>query len=141
MRLSLPWWFKIIGYLLSFCIVVVCLFFTIIKGISFGDDTSRKWLTSFLISLLTSICLTQPIQVVLLSIFFVLLFRNSNDQGDLEYDSNDDGKPINKINVSEVSGIKIRAIKNSTIFFVRILMIRINSNTSSQHINHKIVQF
>ena len=96
-QFSLPWWFKIIGYLLSFCIVSVCVFFIIVKGIAFGDDLCRQWLTSFLISVLTSVFLTQPIQVALLSIFFVLLFRKSNDDKDLEYDYHDDGKPINKI--------------------------------------------
>lgn len=60
---TLPWWFKIIGYLMAFCIVVVCLFFIIVRGITFGDDLCRKWLTSFIISVLTSIFLTQPIQV------------------------------------------------------------------------------
>lgn len=93
----MPWWFKIIGYLLSTSIIIVCLFFIIIKGISFGDNLSRQWLSSFVISVLTSICFTQPIQVILLSIFFVLLFRKSDDDKDIEIDPTDDGGPINKL--------------------------------------------
>ena len=101
-KFTLPWWFKIIGYALSFCVVVVCLFFIIIKGISFGDQTCKQWLTSFLISVLTSVFLTQPLQVALLAVFFVLIFRKSNDDDDLEYDGDDDGRPINKFKSTEV---------------------------------------
>lgn len=93
----MPWWFKIFGYLMSTSIVAVCIFFIIVKGISFGDDLCRKWLTSFVISVLTSVCLTQPIQVILLSIFFVLVFRKSNEDKDMEVDPADDGGPINKL--------------------------------------------
>lgn len=98
-KFTLPWWFKIIAHVLSFCVATVCIFFIFLKGVSFGDDTCRKWLASFLISVLTSIFFTQPLQVALLSIFFVLLFRKSNDDQDLEYDHSDDGKPINKVNI------------------------------------------
>lgn len=102
-KVSLPWWFKIIGYTLSAAIVTVCLFFTISKGISFGDDLCRKWLTSFLVSITTSVLLTQPLQVMLMSVFFVLLFRKPNDQNDIEQDSQDDGKPMNEFTESKIS--------------------------------------
>ena len=62
-KFYLPWWFKIIAYILSASFVAVSLLFVIIKGITFGDDKCRKWLTSFLFSILTSIFLTQPVQV------------------------------------------------------------------------------
>ena len=61
--LLLPWWFKIVSYLLSFVLVLICAFFIIIKGITFGDEQCRKWLTSFLVSALTGCFLIQPLQV------------------------------------------------------------------------------
>ncbi len=58
-----PWWFKIIAYGLSFILACVCLFFVIMKGIVFGDEKVKKWITSVLISFLSSVLLTQPFQV------------------------------------------------------------------------------
>jgi polycystin 1L2 len=63
---KLPWWFKIIAYMLSFVFAGVCLFFIIVQGITFGNEKCESWLTSLIISFLTSIFLTQPIQVILL---------------------------------------------------------------------------
>jgi hypothetical protein len=68
-ELKFPWWFKIFAYILSFVFASVSLFFIIVQGITFGDDKVSKWLTSLVISFLTSIFLTQPIQVFLGSIF------------------------------------------------------------------------
>ncbi len=58
-----PWWFKIFAYILSFAFASVSLFFIIVQGITFGDEKVSKWLTSLLVSFLTSIFLTQPLQV------------------------------------------------------------------------------
>ena len=65
-ELRFPWWFKIFAYLLSMVFAGVSLFFVIIKGIEFGDEKATKWLTSLIISFLSSILLTQPLQVNLL---------------------------------------------------------------------------
>ena len=62
-ELRFPWWFKIFAYLLSMIFAGVSLFFVIIKGIEFGDEKVTKWLTSLIISFLSSILLTQPLQV------------------------------------------------------------------------------
>ena len=68
-ELKFPWWCKIFAYMLSFSFAAVSLFFTIVKGIEFGDEKVQKWLTSLLISFFTSLLLTQPIQVM--SIFLL----------------------------------------------------------------------
>ena len=62
--LTFPWWFKIIAYALSYTIAGICIFFILVKAISLGNDTVTAWLTSVLISLFTSLFLTQPIQVI-----------------------------------------------------------------------------
>jgi polycystin 1L2 len=62
---ALPWWCKIIAYILSFIFIGVSIFFIIVQGITFGDEKVQKWLTSFMSSVLSSILLTQPIKVIL----------------------------------------------------------------------------
>ena len=73
-ELKFPWWFKIFAYVLSFAFAGVSLFFVIIKGIEFGDEKVQKWLTSLLISFLTSLLLTQPLQVKLKILKLILNF-------------------------------------------------------------------
>ncbi len=71
--LTLPWWCKIFAYLMSFVISVVCIFFIILRGISFGDETCSKWLTSFVVSASSSCLITQPLQVLNLKLILKFL--------------------------------------------------------------------
>jgi hypothetical protein len=65
LELKFPWWFKFVLYVVSFIIASVCLFFIVIKGIVFGNDKSTKWITSVVVSILSSILVTQPLQVLI----------------------------------------------------------------------------
>jgi len=67
---QLPWWCKIIAYGLSYLFAGISIFFIILKGISFGNDSCTKWLTSVLISLFSSVLITQSIQVFNFRIIF-----------------------------------------------------------------------
>ena len=60
---SLPWWFLIVAWVLLWTVTLVCVVFVTFYGISFADEKCRKWLSSFFISLFTSVLLTQPIKV------------------------------------------------------------------------------
>ena len=75
----LPWWFKIVGYVLCFMIFGVASFFIIIQGITLGDDLVQQWLTSLVMSFVTGVFLTQPAQVALTTFFFVAIFRSSKE--------------------------------------------------------------
>jgi hypothetical protein len=75
-KFALPWWCKIIAYILSFIFSAVSLVFIIIRGISFGDATVQKWLTSIVFSLLSSIFLTQPIHVNIKSFAVCIILNN-----------------------------------------------------------------
>ena len=77
-ELKFPWWFKIIAYLIAFVFASVSLFFVIIKGIEFCDEKVTKWLTSLIISFLSSILLTQPIQVTILTAFLSIKMKCSD---------------------------------------------------------------
>jgi len=62
-KIRFPWWFKIIGYILSFIIFGVSIFFTIMYGITMGNDLATKCFSSILISFALSILITGPIKV------------------------------------------------------------------------------
>ena len=81
-----PWWMKIVAYVLSFIFASISIIFIIFKGISLGDATVKKWLTSFLFSVITSVTITQPLQIALIVLFFVTVCRKSTSSNlDNEY--------------------------------------------------------
>ena len=88
-------------------------------GIQFGDAKVTKWLTSLVISIITSIFLTQPLQVnkilnrlyliktllnqmkkkfkvLLIAFFFVMIFRKYDETQDFETDPEDSNESLNK---------------------------------------------
>jgi hypothetical protein len=48
-KLSFPWWFKIIAYIISYVFMIVALFFIILKGVMMG---SKRRLRSYLLLML-----------------------------------------------------------------------------------------
>ena len=81
-ELKFPWWFKIFAYMLSFLFAGVSLFFVVVKGIEFGDGKVTKWLTSLIISFLSSILLyyyNYRLRINGFSkVFFQLISTNQN---------------------------------------------------------------
>ncbi len=61
----LPWWCVYVGYALALCVVGVAFFITVEVAGVFGAEKSARWLTSFCISIIESIFLSQPIKVCL----------------------------------------------------------------------------
>ena len=83
-RLSLPWWCSIIAWILLWITVGVCMAFVTFYGIMFQDEKCKKWITSMIISFLSSILFTQPIKVLLLALFFALVFKTTDDDEEEE---------------------------------------------------------
>ncbi|RNA30185.1 polycystic kidney disease 1-like 2, partial [Brachionus plicatilis] len=99
---GLPWWCKIIAYVLSAIFMGVSIFFIIIQGINLGDEKVKKWLTSFVTSILSSILLTQPIKIVLTAMVVILICRKSNDVSDIQHDADEDDSTYeNKRNLNK----------------------------------------
>jgi hypothetical protein len=48
-------------------------------GITFGNTKVQKWITSVLISIVSSVFLTQPIQLILTAVFLASVFRKATD--------------------------------------------------------------
>ena len=87
---GLPWWCKIIAYVLSAIFMGVSIFFVIIQGVNLGDEKVKKWLTSFLVSIISSVFLTQPVKIVLTALVVILICRKSNDVADTQHDADED---------------------------------------------------
>jgi len=81
-RLSFPWWCTIIAWILLWITVGVCVAFVTFYGIMFQDEKCKKWITSMIVSFVTSVLFTQPIKVLLLALFFALVFKKTDDDKD-----------------------------------------------------------
>ena len=83
-RLSLPWWCSIIAWMLLWITVGVCVAFVTFYGIMFQDEKCKKWITSMIVSFVTSVLFTQPIKVLLVALFFALVFKKPDSDDDEE---------------------------------------------------------
>ncbi len=62
-KFSFPWWMLIVAWAILWFVTLGSGVIVMFYGIQFGDDKVKKWITSFLISLFTSVFLTQPVKV------------------------------------------------------------------------------
>ena len=70
-KFSLPWWMIFPTWALLWVATLVSVAFVTFYGISFGDAKCKKWITSLIVSIFTSIFLTQPVKVrINLFLFF-----------------------------------------------------------------------
>jgi len=92
-RFSLPWWCCIIAWMLLWITVGVCVAFVTFYGIMFQDEKCKKWITSMIISFLSSVLFTQPIKVLLFALFFALVFKKTDDDEEEEEELEDEEDP------------------------------------------------
>ena len=78
--LTFPWWCLFLAYTLSFLILIISIFFIVVRGIELGDLQTQKWLTSIVTGFFSSIFLTQPIKIVCLAIFLICFCRSTNEE-------------------------------------------------------------
>ncbi|CAL1538860.1 unnamed protein product, partial [Lymnaea stagnalis] len=83
---ELPWYFTIIAWVLLWVITLGSVVMVIFYGISFKDETCRKWITSLLVSFFTSVFITQPIKVFLFAVVLSIIFKNPKDEEEDEED-------------------------------------------------------
>ncbi|KAK7505245.1 hypothetical protein BaRGS_00003407 [Batillaria attramentaria] len=72
---GLPWWCRILAWILLVFTCLVCATFVTFYGIQFADSTCQKWISSMLISFFSSVLVTQPLKVFLLAIILSLIFK------------------------------------------------------------------
>jgi len=106
---QLSWWWIFIAYGLSLSFIGISMFFIIIRGIQFGDVKTQQWLTSLIIGLFSSICLTQPLKILCLSIFFGFCLKTSNSDKEIAGHVDDDDVQI-ELNENEeyLHSMKVR---------------------------------
>ena len=62
-KILLPWWFKIIAYIISLLVIGISILLILLKGFTMGNEKVKIWLGSVLTSLFFSVILMQPIKV------------------------------------------------------------------------------
>ncbi|GFR02198.1 polycystic kidney disease protein 1-like 2 [Trichonephila clavata] len=86
----LPWWCAYISWFLVIVSVGCSLFFLWAYGLQFGNIRTGKWLTSLIISFLSSVLLTEPLKIFLFSIIMACLCGNPDlDDDDSDVDEED----------------------------------------------------
>ncbi|XP_071043251.1 location of vulva defective 1-like [Parasteatoda tepidariorum] len=86
-RFSLPWWCVYFGWFMVAISIGASLFFMWAYGIEFGDEKTSKWLTSLVVSFFSSLLVTQPIKIILMTIVMSCICRSANYEDD---DADDD---------------------------------------------------
>ncbi|CAL1301078.1 unnamed protein product [Larinioides sclopetarius] len=83
----LPWWCAYVSWFLVIVSVGSSVFFLWAYGLQFGNIRTGKWLTSMVISFLSSVLLTEPLKIFLIAIIMACLCGNPDVDDD---DSDDD---------------------------------------------------
>ncbi|UJR24498.1 hypothetical protein I4U23_005873 [Adineta vaga] len=122
-RITFPYWCIYIAYSLSLLFVGISILFILARGIELGDLKVQKWLTSIVTGLFSSICLTQPIQILCLTVFGIIFFSKKNRYiqsiDDLNWNSNEklihtiEDRPsvrLNRIQLSNARSFRLKEI-------------------------------
>jgi hypothetical protein len=80
----LPYWCRYIAWGLCVFSILISVFFLWAYGIQFGDDKTRKWISSLIVSFFASILVTQPIKVFLTAIILSTLLKAPDSEVDEE---------------------------------------------------------
>ncbi|XP_013386314.1 uncharacterized protein LOC106155845 [Lingula anatina] len=92
-KFELPWWCRIVAWVILWICVFGAAAMVTFFGISFGDTKARKWITSMLISFVTSVFLTEPIKIFLLAIFFSMIIKKVDEDEEEEEGQEDEEDP------------------------------------------------
>ena len=76
---STPFYFRYIAW--TFCLgsAILASYWVVLYGLSFGAAESSAWLQTFIISVVLSIFLTQPLKVLILAVVVSFLYRRHSD--------------------------------------------------------------
>ena len=69
----LPHYCIYIAWFLCFLFIGCSIFFLWAYGITFGNDTTYKWLTSFIVSFFTNFCIFEPLKVGLCLMMYIMI--------------------------------------------------------------------
>ncbi|XP_070581325.1 polycystin-1-like protein 2 [Ptychodera flava] len=79
---TLPHWCLYLGWFICILTVVTSAFFVILYSMEWGADKSEQWLVSIILSFSLSVLVTQPVQVIMIAIFFSCFMKKVTDDDD-----------------------------------------------------------
>ncbi|XP_022101807.1 uncharacterized protein LOC110985237 [Acanthaster planci] len=90
-RWSLPWGCIYLAWIICILVTLTATAFTFSYGVYFENAKTTSWIHSVIISFFCGIILTQPVKVILVSLFIALVFKtpSADDDADLEEDEED----------------------------------------------------
>ncbi|XP_038068153.1 uncharacterized protein LOC119737688 [Patiria miniata] len=95
-KFSFPWWVVIIGWCICLTSIATASIFTVFYGIQFGDQTTKEWLTSLVVTFITGILCTQPIKILLVAVFVALIIKSPNADEEDGIDEEEDDPELGK---------------------------------------------
>ncbi|KAK4321943.1 hypothetical protein Pmani_007294 [Petrolisthes manimaculis] len=88
--LVLPWWCRILAWVLVIGVVVGSIFLVWAYALQFGGEKTSRWLSSFIVTFFISILVVEPLMVVLGAVVVAYCCRRSNatrvDADDVDFD-------------------------------------------------------
>lgn len=86
-KFTLPWWCRILAWILCIFIVIACGVIVLSYAIEFGDSKTQKWLISLVISFAASIFFSQPLTVSKTLLMYSILYTEkvNNKFADFAY--------------------------------------------------------
>lgn len=97
-QFTLPWWCKIIAYVLSVVCMLVCIFWILMKAIMLGEEKVGKWLTAFATSVFSDVLIKEPLKIILVTTFLVIITRKKHKEKEFDYDHLDEGRALHFYN-------------------------------------------
>ncbi|MCL4148695.1 UNVERIFIED_CONTAM: hypothetical protein GTU68_040089 [Idotea baltica] len=82
----LPWWTRILAWVLSLILIGLSVFLVWSFGIMWGEVTTAKWLSSFLLTFILSILVTQWVKVFVLSFISSVYTKEDLSVEDIDCD-------------------------------------------------------
>ena len=97
-QFTFPWWCKIIAYVLSIFCMLMCIFWILMKAIMLGEEKVGKWLTAFATSVFSDVLVKEPLKIILVTTFFVIITRKKHKEKEFDYDHLDRGRALHFYN-------------------------------------------
>ncbi|XP_013390791.1 polycystic kidney disease protein 1-like 2 [Lingula anatina] len=73
----LPWWCIYIAWVVAVLTCLVCSYYTMLYGLKYGHKKSVQWVVAFFTGFFQSVCITQPIKVILIALLVSLILKKS----------------------------------------------------------------
>ncbi|GAB6020442.1 polycystic kidney disease 1-like 2 [Chamberlinius hualienensis] len=81
-RCTLPWIFQVVAWILVVLCILASIFFLWSYGITFGNEKTKKWITSLIVSFFASVLITEPLKLFLMAMLFSAVCKSADMDSD-----------------------------------------------------------